>query len=348
MVKKNTLNAENYMPCKDKDKLCPACSLFGTVVEDENNLAVASRIRFSDAVFCGDSKPQYHDPVAISELANPKFRCFEFYMTHLDKDLTGLTKAFDLESGDVTIKGRKFYLHHKPGYTPVEPSKLNCTIRPLTAGENSKFKFSVFFDKISEKELQQLLVVLSNGGNNEENLCHKIGKAKPLGFGSVKIKVKDVFVRNIKKAVFCLKDFAENKTKDYADYFSNKNKWEEVFKTDGSVIESYKVIADMNTTKGQTVSYPKAINFEEKDEALQKASYQWFIGNRRIGPGGKEMDWVSKYPLPSILDGSGNKKCLELPALVKREVTAPNNQGNNRNNYNNYRNNNANYGNRRG
>ncbi|MCL2159684.1 MAG: TIGR03986 family CRISPR-associated RAMP protein, partial [Oscillospiraceae bacterium] len=311
----NMVKNKNYEPCNDKNNLCPACSLFGTVAEGKNNFALASRLRFSDASYCGEMPPQYHTAVTIRELAEPKFRCFEFYMIN---EQDSLKSAFDIEKKDVTIRGRKFYLHHdKVSYEKIEPSKLNCTIRPLLKKENAKFCFDVFFDKISEKELQQILTVLSNGNNNAENLCHKIGKAKPLGFGSIKVKVNEVLVRNIRS-----KEFAENKTDDYRDYFSGKIPWDKIFSSDQNVIDSYKRIIDLKTTEDKLVSYPKAKNYDyeaeinpqkrKEKEELSEVSYQWFIGNRRLGAGASEMNWIIDKPLPSILD-----KNLELTPLKK-------------------------------
>jgi len=352
IVKNSTKNAEDYIPCDDKNKLCPACGLFGTVTENKNNFALVSRLRFSDAVYCGDTPPQYQSPLAIGELANPKFRCFEFYMTNAQNNLKS---AFDLEESDVMIRGRKFYLHHKPSYEKVDPSKLNCSIRPLKTN-GAKFKFDVFFDKISEKELQQILTVLSNGNNNDENLCHKIGKAKPLGYGSIKIKVTGVCVRNIKS-----KDFVEDKTDDYRNYFEGGSDWIKTFPTNQTVIASYKRIIDFATANGKTVSYPVAINYEfEKETDPQKkkekqetseASYQWFIGNRRLGNRqnngrteyASEMKWIVQKSLPRILDGN-----LQLPKLEKIEETndSPPNSYNNKDK--NFSNNSPNYGNRKG
>ena len=323
---------KDYHTCDDINKLCPACRLFGTVSESENNFAVSSRLRFSDAVYCGEADPEYRAAKAINELANPKFKCFEFYMTNPENNLK---EAFDIEGDDVTIKGRKFYLHHTNYQYADGCSNLNCTIRPLVANENAKFKFNVFFDKVSESELQKLLAVLSNGGN-ENDLCHKLGKAKPLGFGSAKIKVNAILVRNIKS-----KDFAEDKTSDYSDYFSGKKTLNEIFKqTDGNVINSYKIVADFNSAKGKIVSYPQAENLEETDKDIFDVSYQWFIGNRRLGEDKRrlkerdrkagEMNWIVRYQLPNILDKTGSKNKLELPKLKKIQVPAYNNPGNRR------------------
>jgi len=78
IVKNSTGNNESYLPCENKERLCPACNLFGTVTEVENGIAVTSRVRFSDAHFTGE-KLKYKAQTTIRELAGPKFRCIEFY-----------------------------------------------------------------------------------------------------------------------------------------------------------------------------------------------------------------------------------------------------------------------------
>jgi len=192
-------------------------------------------------------------------------------------------------SKDIRLNGRKFYLHHVPSYPHVEKTKLNCTIRPLIANDETTFKFKVFFDNVSDKELRQLLVVLSNG-DNKNNLCHKIGKAKPLGLGSIKITVDDVFLRNIN-----IPEFIENKYEAYNDYYSN-GKWD-VFETSEDVVDSYKKIANFDLTKGNTVSYPLAINHQAQNET-KEASYQWFMGARAFPPN-NAMDPKFR-PLPKV------------------------------------------------
>ena len=87
--------------------------------------------------------------------------------------------------------GRKFYFHHVAMAAPLEVlpewtaarTDFNSTVNPLAPG--AKFKFDVDFYNLTEKELSLLLYSIAL----EPDLRHKIGLAKPLGFGSVHITI---------------------------------------------------------------------------------------------------------------------------------------------------------------
>lgn len=193
-----------YKKCDKADSLCPACSLFGIV--SENNLAVSSKVRFSDAK---STKYTFSDDyVPLKILSSPKTTASEFYAT--DK----------YNKPGAQLKGRKFYLHDpkaknsdKPyrkkeeknakDKSQMERSDLNASMQLMTEGT---FDFHIYFDGISENELKNLILSLNLGDNSEnEELLHKLGHGKPLGLGSVKIKVNDVRFRTISEDAYTLK-----------------------------------------------------------------------------------------------------------------------------------------------
>lgn len=201
IVKNHTgTNAENFLPCKNKDKLCPACNLFGIV--KEGGEGVTSKIRITDATFSGSTPPEYGQVTPIKILAGPKFRCMEFYTQLKDNDSNYWN--FDYDDQDISImdsirlNGRKMYWHHKSAYKSDDREGQNITIRPLKPDQGNKFQFKVYFDNIRQEDLKRLLVVLSIG-DNESRHCHKIGMGKPLGLGSVKIKIEKVLFRKLTK-----------------------------------------------------------------------------------------------------------------------------------------------------
>ena len=208
------------------------------------------------------------------------------------------------------------YLHHTPVYPPdVARNERNCSVRPLKAKGGALFTFKVFFDKVTETELKRLLAVLSNGGNGNK-LFHKMGKGKPLGLGSVKIKVKNVTMRNIAS----LRNFAAE-TDKYKSYYEGAGieplEDETVFTAGENVKRAYIKISDSSTAGKHAVSYPKAHNGAPgiKDE-VRDASYQWFDGERTLNTK-NPMKPRFNYPLPDI-----SKEDLSLPSL---RLPAPHN-----------------------
>lgn len=76
--------------------------------------------------------------------------------------------------------------------------------------EPTVFKFRVYFENITEEELNRLRWSLTF---DDPDCAHKIGRAKPLGFGSVRMSVKQVGIRQIDQETgewSCRTQFLEN------------------------------------------------------------------------------------------------------------------------------------------
>ena len=189
-----------YLPCDNTNHLCEACSIFGTVNGD---MANTSKIRVGDALLKGGKEDYYLEKsLTLPILAEPKYTNRNFYLYYdADKDEqipanwnvdfssdNICRQALEIPEGKVKIRGRKVYFHHSPVLTNSEESNMNVTVRPLK--ENLTYTFKVYFDDITMEQLNHLVMALSLGNNS--NYCHKIGLGKPLGFGSVKIKVLNV------------------------------------------------------------------------------------------------------------------------------------------------------------
>lgn len=69
-------------------------------------------------------------------------------------------------------------------------------IRPLKESnletEERLFCFRVYFDRLNQTELEQLRWALDFA---DSNCAHKIGRGKPLGFGSVKIHIDNLKIQ---------------------------------------------------------------------------------------------------------------------------------------------------------
>lgn len=191
---------QDYKPCCDSNHICPACALFGKVDEKTGKLKISSRVRFTDAYWDEGTKLEYNPPVTLPILGSPKPSAAEFYLkkpagaaTYWNYDyytkLDGKAETKAAKRG--MIRGRKYYWHFNPKITEEPVKLLNSTMRSLKKGD---FTFDVFYKDLTKQELEQLVWTLTINGN-ESNNCHKIGHAKPLGYGSVKITIESITQR---------------------------------------------------------------------------------------------------------------------------------------------------------
>ena len=83
---------------------------------------------------------------------------------------------------------KQYHLHKKAdsGQVPSNQKKIASSIKPLPAG--SRFSGRIRFNNLTEAELGLLIWSLGL----EENSMANVGKAKPYGYGAVRIKVAQV------------------------------------------------------------------------------------------------------------------------------------------------------------
>ncbi len=320
-----------YSPCTSHDNLCPACALFGFAGKksendkDNTKNAIASRVRFSDAK---TEKPEFLAPVILPELAGPKTSSTEFYMkkpsgnnvTMWNYDYAeckGKKELQNYNNYNPQIQGRKFYWHHadmqkfddenknrfnyqrKNSRGNMEDAKIPYSdrlvkIRPVN--KDVTFTFKVHFNQLTKDELDKLLWTLSLGGNND--LAHKIGMGKPVGLGSVQIRINKVIERKLSiKNGSLLYD--ENTYSD--DYKHTTLCCSSVTK------QVFEKIADFKN-KPNNIHYPYCI--DDKDRVIPE-SYDWFVGNKQINGVGTGTNHVisenlkpvksEKYPLLRVI-----------------------------------------------
>ncbi|MCS6861433.1 MAG: RAMP superfamily CRISPR-associated protein [Abditibacteriales bacterium] len=141
-------------PCRDKEKLCLACRLFGA-------MSYLGRVRFRDASLLEGAT----EIVTIPSLFAPRARERVYF--------TGRR-----------MRGRKFYKH---GLADGAPARGNVPIEVCPKG--SQFGLQVDFENLSRDELGLLLVALGQG---DPPLFPKFGGGKPACCGSVRIEVASV------------------------------------------------------------------------------------------------------------------------------------------------------------
>lgn len=156
----------DFQKCKTND-LCIACRMFGML--DHGNV-FQGNVSISDATtLAGQYKT--HPAIYTRALMEPKPR----------------HKSFYLDSTEKYLAGRKFYFHNQRAIqTDQRKTDYNQYVTPLNKG--SVFTFTVSFTNLREDEFAALLYAIVL----EPNVRHKIGLAKPLGLGSVKIEATEM------------------------------------------------------------------------------------------------------------------------------------------------------------
>lgn len=170
---------------------------FGVVKKDQTNAKVvrSGRIWFED-LCCLKTEGQY-SPVILRPLQSPKPTTFQHYLEQDSQNLVTWNNP------NAKLRGFKFYFHRKTSDNLKDPNswiKSNditqkekfdvSPVRPLKPG--AIFSGRIRFENLNAQELGAILFVLSLSDSNDLKYCYKIGMGKPLGLGSVVIKVKEV------------------------------------------------------------------------------------------------------------------------------------------------------------
>lgn len=300
-----TLNqlVEEKTPCKNRDSLCPACTLFGMV----GNQALGSRVRFTDAKCITPEK--IGEEFTLTELAQPRTSYMPFYsnVTNTDYNKSKVTPGYDDYGRE--IRGRKFYWHSN-NFAELN-SNVNKTERNATvqvAESDTEFEFKVYFDLITEAELNKLIYALNFGENTESgNLCHKIGRGKSIGLGSVKIFVSEVQMREF--------DGEEYKINIYDRDEYEKKPQDIDFESE--TIKSLLKICEFKSS--YDVSYPYVVDKSGKQyngtDNNNLARHKWFTENTSSNFGERNRD---VQILPKILDYTQELKPYQADIYGKK------------------------------
>lgn len=183
--------------CQDQEELCPACRTFGWIHgEKEKEGAFASRVRFSHATVCKAIKTQTMSEILLAILSSPKPTTTRFYLIHKSWRANARNAwQAGYDNRDNVLRGRKFYRHfgsklNSREYTRATDAQHNGKDRQNRTlhgvlDNGSEFKFTVHFENLAPVELGALLWSLEIDGRG----FHRLGLAKPLGFGSVRIEI---------------------------------------------------------------------------------------------------------------------------------------------------------------
>lgn len=289
-----------HAPCSSTDQLCPACLLFGTT----KGKGMKGHVRVTDAVLKTAQATEKH---TLQILGEPRTSAFEFYLrkpqgnavTYWNFDFYGEkvtnkkgddhTEYQDL--GQATPRGRKMYWHG-PVARDDSKGKMNSTMEAL----KGSFEFKVYFDEITENQLQELIWVITLGENDKESeKQHKLGHAKPLGYGSVKLVVTEKTVRRIaaegEKMAVVLEEKKGVGSISVIQPEEGKN-------FDQKAVKNLLIMCDTKSVPDDfPIMYPRELD-KNKNEFI----YTWFAQNR------KNADSVKILPEPNEI--KDKKKAL--------------------------------------
>lgn len=303
-------------PCTNRNHVCKACALFGMTGNDDDgsNAALGSKVRISDAKYSSENDPKTTS-VVLRELAGPKPSYLPFY---LDKKIEDNNWSDGYDAAGAKIRGRKFYWHNEKDYYKAftdingNPIKLERNATMELMPKECEFSFDVFFDEISNSQLNELLWTLTLGENQSDGThCYKVGHGKSIGLGSAKIVVNSVHQRTFDSDAYTVKHWTEKEITESI----NSAKF-------GNVKKDVLIATDLSTTRGKNVEYPKVVDKEGNVyfESIEKyngenkaknsyASHQYFRENYKLGAESP------KTVLPKISDNN-----LKLRHLEKTEL----------------------------
>lgn len=309
-----------FKPCETE--YCPACALFGYIGKNNEN-AKGSKIRFSDLYTTDGAQKREPEQirkyyleendgkVTLQTLGGPKLGNVDFYLKKPDEQANFWTYDYYIKNGRThlydeaenkngiigQLRGRKYYWHHRSVNTTqeIEVTKLNKTIRPVRP--EVSFKGELYFEGISEKQLNQLIWILNSSKQEKEReLGLKLGGAKPLGYGSVVCEVSSVEERKL--------DMTDNRINyRMVPYETDQISYENAGFS-AEVKDEFYVMADLHAVpENVEITYPKTE--DQKGKPLTEG-FQWF-GKNHGTISGKGMpknraDVVIKNVLPDIME----------------------------------------------
>lgn len=348
-----------YSPCRNKNELCPACSLFG-MAGDTNEDSLAGKLRFTDVSAADGTDPEdyyFHDKrycdsngmVTLPELSMPKPSAAEFYLQMPENPKVELLNwnydyyvyrgkygAEFMMSGhgySPKIMGRKYYWHDLSGHpafgiegTDEPKTKRNQTVQLVDSGKT--FHGHIYFDKISRTELCRL-VWICNISSLWEGHGYKIGGGKPLGLGSIEMRVTgfcqrtlSIYEKNIQyngQEELKIEELFES---SHTEQYYQKSGFSENVKQPFWMITKFLNEADASEDEKMKISYPIAFSTQQDEDSGRKADgYLWFSNNRADAGNGNRGSVVSRRNMifEQHLDELKDLSGAQLHSTVKSE-----------------------------
>jgi CRISPR-associated protein (TIGR03986 family) len=312
--------------CELIETLCPACRLFGWVKEEPQNskslknnsqkqqVARVGRLKFTNALLT--TVNYKYESIPVNVLSQPKPTTGYFYLW--PKEGINLTRIINQDyHADAWIRGRKFYRYNPelkkeeyilPGTPQDDQSRTLCDVLIPAKGREIIFEFEIFFDNLSKVELGALLwsLTLDNKG------YHRLGYAKPYGFGSVLLSINSLEVRNnIQRytQLGCSGYRKIDKIEQQRLIADFKDEMAGIYDNDFDKLHNIVDMFSILGVKGSKlpIHYPrsqrKALSEDDRKDT-KKLNFNWFIGNKRT----KLKDGTPRniyYPKRAVEDTEG-------------------------------------------
>jgi len=314
---RQALLPQAHRKCNAYTSLCPACRTFGWVHEEataaplDTVTAYAGRVRFSHATFVAGN--QLED-ITLAILGSPKPTTTQFYLLK-DQGNGKLVPDGNVtyDNAEARLRGRKFYRHQDASnsseYTRATDAQhsgkddQNRTVRGAL-DKGAKFTFTVDFENLAREELGALLWSLEL----EPGMCHRLGFAKPLGFGSVRLTVTELAVLSPAQR-YGESDISHS---GWADWLSRQSDLVEDFRTALSkvyhrpfaqLLNILDLKALLNPPPDLPIHYPRSTPQPDPEGK----NFEWFMENKH-----------RRLTLPLAEDESRDKVVEGLPLLKKK------------------------------
>ncbi len=286
---------EHLQPSTQYDQLDIASRVFGWVKGQSpdnptERVAYAGRVRFSHAVLTEDAGI-YAEEIPLAILSSPKPTTTLFYLRKMqgewseaDRKKPGAAAKTGYD-GPNQLRGRKFYRHHGAQLNRLEYERADCrrdhqnrSVRGVRAPGNV-FCFTIDFHNLAPVELGALLWTLNL--SSEERCFFRLGYAKPLGFGSVRLEVEEVELLDLGTRYASLRSSGWRRAKTL-----ERSTWIERFakameRCYGQPLEMLPNICDLKALLSEPnpawpVHYPRTTLSPDPDGR----NFEWFVANK--------------------------------------------------------------------
>jgi hypothetical protein len=205
------------LPCTNPDSLCISCRVFGMTGEQNDTKGAAEHRAYRGHVRIGDALAMGAVEllgVALAPLGAPRPGAGQMYLVHDGKPATTRDDlptrewgAAPDDGGPRPLRGRKYYWHGDPNvqYPPRYRERRHQAGKAMggevqAAPPGSEFQAEVTFENLDAAEIGGLMaafdpaLVLKDSyvppGLAASQVLHRIGGGKPLGLGTVEVKIE--------------------------------------------------------------------------------------------------------------------------------------------------------------
>jgi len=288
---------DHLKPSDQYEELDIASRVFGwvraTPAEDrKTRVAYAGRVRFSHAVLVED-KGIYAEEMPLAILGSPRPTTTLFYLrkkrgewSEEERKKPGAATTIGYD-GPNELRGRKFYRHHGNALNRLEYERAerrrdhqNRSVRGVRAPGN-EFQFTIDFHNLAPVELGALLWTLNL--SNNEGCFFRLGYAKPLGFGSVRLSVERINLFDVSARYSSL-----NASGWYGATVLDRSRWLECFETAmrrcygkalrelPHIVDLIALLSEPKRNQPLPIHYPRT-GVQPDPEGK---NFEWFVANK--------------------------------------------------------------------